>query len=303
VGVAKVSGVRVRKAWMGLLLGLLSLWPVLGAAQQPLLVRHNLTAQQNDRTLAYEEEVLRLVLDKTVARHGPYKLVRVAGISQKRAFAELEIGGLDLVSSMTSVAREAATQPVRYCIYKGLLGVRVGMGSAEAVARLEGLRSRDELSRVPLGAVFDWPDLQVQKEAGLAVVSLSDFASGLKRLRLGSFELLPLGIVEAPPIAANAGLSLIESWVLAYPSAYYFFVRRGNDALARRLSDGFEIALHDGSFERLFERRIGPQVKAANLATRRVFRLRNPILPEATPTTRRELWHPFALKMFEGAPP
>jgi hypothetical protein len=285
----------------GLLALALVLVPALASAARPLVVRHNFTAQQNHEALSYEEELLRLVLDKTVAARGPYELVRVSGISQVRAFKELDGGGLDVVSTMTSREREAAALPVRYCIYKGLLGVRIGLGLPAVVRRLEGLHDRAALAQVKFGGVFDWPDVDIWHEAQLDVVKLADFSTGVRRLKLGSFELLPLGVVEAAPIAADQGLALIESWVLAYPTAYYYFVNRRNQALAQRLSEGFEAALRDGSFEKLFERRVGALVRAARLPGRRVFLLPNHDLPPGTPVRRRELWHPLAVEMFPEA--
>jgi hypothetical protein len=178
-------------------------------------------------------------------------------------------------------------------LYKGLLGVRIGMGAPTVVDALEGIQSREELNRVKLGQVFDWPDYAIQTEAGLQVLRLTSVASSIERLKSGTFELLPLGIVEVAPIARQYNLKTISTWAIAYPTAYYFFVSKKRPELAQRLEYGFEQAINDHSFDQLFAKRIGPLITAADLDHRKLFRIRNPYLPEATPLARRELWHPL----------
>jgi hypothetical protein len=197
------------------------------------------------------------------------------------------------MTSMTSEARELAGIPIRYCLYKGLLGIRIGMGTQAAVAELDRIQSREELNRVKLGGVFDWPDYAIQSDAGLQVMRLTDVASSIPRLKLGTFQLLPLGVVEVAPIAKKYELQTVSTWAIAYPTAYYFFVSKARPELAERLEYGFEQAIKDRSFDQLFSKRIGPLIAATSLERRKLFYIRNPYLPKATPLARKELWHPL----------
>lgn len=273
----------------------LTVFSVCADAAEPLVVRHNFYADQNSETLNYKGEVLALVLEKSKARYGPYvmKKVDLKDWSQSRTYNQLEHGQLDLISSMTSEAREKSGLPVRYCLYKGLLGIRIGMGSETRVAELDKIQTRDQLNQVKLGQVFDWPDYAIQTHAGLQVLPLSSVASSIPRLRLGSFDLLPLGVVEIAPIARQHNLKMISTWAIAYPAAYYFFVDKNRPELAERLAYGFEQAIKDRSFDRLFSKRIGPLIADAGLANRKMFYIRNPFLPKATPLERKELWDPL----------
>lgn len=268
----------------------------LGASCQaaPLLVRHNLYVSADSNTLNYKGEVLALLLEKSKAKYGPYTLQRnmQLGWSQSRAYSRLEQDELDVMATMTSVERERVAIPVRYCLYKGLLGIRVGMGSAEAVRVAESVQTMDQLKKVSVGAVFDWPDYLIMRDAGLNVVRLGDLPSSFGRLQANSFQLLPLGIVEVGPIAQRNQLATVASWAIAYPTAYYLFVSKKRPELAERLNYGFELAIKDKSFDRLFERHIGPQLQAQGLERRTLIYLKNPKLPPETPLQRRELWHP-----------
>jgi hypothetical protein len=270
-------------------------------AAEPLVVRHNFFVDPKAQTLNYKGEVLQLILEKSKIKYGPYvmKMGEQQGGSQSRAYNQLEHGNLDLISSMTSVAREQSSLPVRYCLYKGLLGIRIGMGSPGVVDQLDRIQTREELNQIKLGQVFDWPDYAIQTAAGLQVMRLTDLATSIPRLKSGSFQLLPLGIVEVTPIAQRNELKIISSWAIAYPTAYYFFVSKRRPELAERLEYGFEQAIKDHSFERLFAKRIGTLVASTGLENRRLFRIPNPTLPKETPLGRKELWHPLVLNSLQ----
>lgn len=265
-------------------------------AQSPVLVvRHHFFANPESQELSYAGEVLTLILEKSKAKYGPYQLEGhgSAGWSQNRVYAQLKAGTLDLTASMTDTEREASSIPIRICLYKGLMGVRIGMGTPAVVQALNAMSSRKELDKLRLGQVFDWPDYAIQKAAGLNVLRLTDLSSSIPRLKLGGFDLLPLGVVEVAPLAQEYGLATISTWALAYPTGFYFFVSKDRPELAERLSYGFELALKDKSFDQLFAKRIGPLVAAAELEKRTIFYIPNPALPKATPLLRRELWHPI----------
>lgn len=270
-------------------------------AAEAMRVRRSVPGQLNSSEQLYQGEVLELLLEKSKAKYGPYRLERMVtrGMTQSRVFRELQAGRLDVTTSMTDETREDMAIPLRYCLYRGLLGVRIGMGLPATVEALDKIQTREELNQIELGQVFDWPDYTVQHDAGLKVTRLSDFNAGVKRVQEGSLPLMPLGIVEVAPIAKARGLATISSWAIAYPTAYYIFVSKNRPELAERLQYGFELALKDKSFDALFNKRIGSQLTAAGLDKRRMFYLPNPYLPKATPMERKELWHPLVLNKFQ----
>jgi hypothetical protein len=72
----------------------------------------------------------------------------------------------------------------------------------------------------------------------------------------------------------------------------YLYTSKANSKLAKELEDGFNKAIADGSFDKLFYS--SPQVKdiveKANMKNRKVFYLDNPTLSKETPLDRKELW-------------
>ena len=270
-------------------------------ASDTLRVRRSVPGQLHSTEQVYQGEVIELLLEKSKAKYGPYVLETFVtrGMTQSRVFRELQAGKIDVATSMTDDTREQMAIPIRYCLYRGLLGVRVGMGLPTTVEALDKIQTREELNKIELGQVFDWPDYTVQNEAGLKVTRLTDFNAGIKRIQDGSLPLMPLGIVEVAPIAKARGLVTISNWAIAYPTAYYIFVSKNRPELAERLRYGFEQAIKDHSFDALFNKRIGTLVNAAGLDKRKLFYVPNPYLPKATPLERKELWHPLVLNKLQ----
>ena len=85
-------------------------------------------------------------------------------------------------------------------------------------------------------------------------------------------------------------LAVEPSVVLHYPTAIYFFVRQGNTQLAADITDGLEKMIADGSFEKLFQQYYGATIRKAALKERRVFELKNPLMPKDMPIGRKALW-------------
>lgn len=277
------------------LLALLLLSAAVPPAQaDPLRVRHALAQQQSAAEITYELEVLQLLLDKTQASHGPYRLEGSAPMTQNRAFLQLVAGEVDLISSMTSREREVQGLPLRVCLYRGLQGVRLPLMLSNRREELDAAGATQPPRALHNGQVADWPDTAVLAHNGWQVdrlPRLGQFGELLRRRRL---DFVSLGVLEAYPIAGTRHEVVVgERWAIAYPSAFYFFVSPTRPELAERLRIGWDRALADGSFEALFEQRLGAQLRRARLEQRHWWRLENPALPASTPLADARLWHPL----------
>lgn len=267
-------------------------------------IRYMLSQQQSAKVITYERAVLDLLLEKTVASHGPYRLQASQAMTQSRTFRRLADGELDLTTSMTSSAREAAAIPVRVCLYRGLLGVRLPIAASARRGGLDSVEQVAQLRTLNLGQVADWPDTAVLQGNGMRVLGLNRLEIFPEMLRRERIDLFALGAIEAYPIVdALAGVAVLEHWLIAYPSAFYFFVSPAKPELAQRLRKGWELALADGSFEALFEQWAGAQLQRARLSERRWMVLRNPDLPQATPLQDERLWHPLVRSRLFNATP
>lgn len=247
----------------------------------------------NDRRDDYPLALLGLALKKSRTAYtlqpSPVFMLQV------RAVSELEQGrSVDVIWTMTSAEREKALLPVRIPIDRGLMGWRLLMVREKSLAQFGALASVDELKRLRGGLGFDWPDTTILKQSGFSVDESVRYGDIFLKLASGRIDYFSRSVQEIwgeLDAHRHEGLAVEPTLALHYPTAMYFFVNRGNTLLAADLQRGLELALADGSFERLFQQHFGALLKRAELDKRRVIDLPNPLLPPGTPLQDRRLWH------------
>ncbi|NYE63347.1 hypothetical protein FHW58_004577 [Duganella sp. 1224] len=214
---------------------------------------------------------------------------------QNRALAELQAGRVvDVLWTMTSQQRERDLLPVRIPLDMGLIGWRLLLIRQRDAARFGAIRKPAALQALDALQGHDWPDTDILRANHYRVQTASDYAGMFKMLESGRVDYFPRAVFEVWHEAAafaGQGLTVAPGLALHYPSAFYFFVRRANPALAAAIQGGLESMLADGSYLRVFQDYFGELTARSALATRRVFELRNPLLPAATPLGQRELWY------------
>lgn len=265
----------------------------LAAASGGMLIRHALVDLPPGAP-NYELALLRLLLDKTLHSHGPYRLSPAPVMSQGRAQLELAAGEVDVASSITTTERESGALPVRVCIYRGLQGVRLPIGLTRRRQDLQAIANLAQARQLRLAQVEGWPDTRILKANGLnvqAILRRDSYPALLERERI---DLFAMSAIEVYPLVDPLpGISVIDGWLMAYPVASYFFVNPRVPALAERLHRGWDVALADGSFVAHFDHLLGPQLQRSGLQERRWLMLNNPDLPAATPLRDERLWHPL----------
>lgn len=264
-----------------------------------MIIEHSLSqSSSTDGKLSYEEELLILILDKTKKKYGPYKLIPVKGLTQSRAFNSLENNNIDLMTIMTSKKYEEKSFPVRICIYKGLLGVRIPMVNKTDKATLNNIKNLDELKKIKMGLVFDWPDTQILDSHNFSIDKATEFKHLVSKLKADRFELLPLGALESYELAPGLGFDVIDNWAIAYPTGYYFFVSKKNPLLAQRIDEGFRKLIDSGEYDTFFYKHFKKYLELANLEKRKIFYIKNKDLPPLTELDKKSLWYPFIWKKF-----
>jgi len=215
-------------------------------------------------------------------------------MQQNRALQQLTANDeISVVWSMTTTAREKDLLPIRIPIDKGLLGWRIFLINKNDAPQFEQLQTLEQLKPFAAGQEHDWPDIQILSANGLKVYASIDYASLFKMLRAGRIDYVPRSIVEIwgeQQAHQDMDFAVEKSIVLQYPAAEYFFVNKNNKPLATALEKGLRAAIKDGSFEKIFTKYNGEAIKRANIKNRKLFKLRNPDLPEETPLTEKELW-------------
>lgn len=244
-----------------------------------------------DERSRYSLRLLELVLQRA------YLTYRVElhpiRMQQGRAIVRLKNDeGIEVLSTMTSAAREQEMLPIRIPIDKGLIGWRLLLINKAQASKFTDITSLDELKTLTAGQGNDWPDVQIMRANGLNVYGTTNYPSLFHMLESQRLDYFPRSVSEIWSEADHyqERLMIEPSIVLHYPTAIYFFVRKGNTRLATDISEGLEKMIADGSFEKLFQEYFGDMIRRSALKERRVFELANPLMPSGIPVERKNLW-------------
>ena len=269
----------------------LLLLPLFSSAQPQQVIYSWPMSMLGDARGSYPIALLHLAIEKSGAE---YQLVPSGQVmTQHRTLRQLgSKSGLDVVWTMTSPEREKELKPVRIPIDRGLIGWRLLLIHNDNEQKIQQLDEK-QLKTSPSIQGSDWPDYPILKANHFRVLGSGDFDSMFKMLQAKRIDYFPRSITEIwPELQQKAGMSLTVApkWVLHYPAALYFFVQKDNIELANAIEIGLLHAIEDGSMQQLFLQHFSSAIQQADLKSRTVVQLINPILPAETPLKNKALW-------------
>jgi hypothetical protein len=182
--------------------------------------------------------------------------------------------------TMTSTEREKRSLAIKFPIYQGYMGWRIFLikPSAQVFFKTDML-IKDLKSLVAVQAP-DWADTKILKANGFNVVGASSYAKLFNMIKLGRANYFPRSILEVWSEAdyfASQGLVVEENLMFKYPSEMYFFVNKLNVELAKDIEKGLALVKSDGTYQLLFETVHQSMLERANLHSRTVINLENPL--------------------------
>lgn len=274
--------------WLRLLLICL-LAPFLCAAEP--LVYYWPFSTPHDTRGDYPLALLRLAIDKSGAQ---YQLIPSGELmTQHRTLRQLGAeNGVDLVWTMTSAEREKNYRAIRIPIDRGLLGWRLLIIRREQMESFSAF-SEKTLKTTPSVQGSEWPDYQIFKANHFKVLPGDDFDAMFKMVQAKRVDYFARSVTEIWPELqqkADMSLTVAPKWAFYYPTALYFFVHKDNVKLAEAIETGLQSAIEDDSMKQLFLQHFSKAIQQADLQSRTILLLHNPILPAETPLQNKELW-------------
>lgn len=258
------------------------------------------SADDIDSRYDYDWAVLRVAMEKTVPRFGPFDIRQSTQVmSWQRMGQELLLqgGGINVLARATTPELEKQFIPIRLPIDRGLLGYRMFLVRDTDLPRFAAVRTLADLRKLRAGQGKDWIDVPIMRAAGLPVVEGANYRGLFAMLDAGRFDYFSRGIDEAgrefeERRTSYPHMAVEPTLLLQYPLPLYFFLRRDDEGklLARRIEAGMEMMIKDGSMNTLFQKFKGESIKSGALHKRRVIHLDNPHLTPGTPLSRSELW-------------
>lgn len=255
-----------------------------GASAAPQLLRV-VTPGLHPSSMAhavYFPRLLRLALEKTRAE-GPFEIVELRQhLTSPRQATEIKNNGIiNLMWDGSNRQREEQLWPVRVSLLRHLNDYRVFLIRAGEQQRFSRVRTLDQLRALTAGSGVNWPSTDVLRANELPVVTSISYEHLFPMLRAKRFDYMPRGVYEAfheQRTRTADHLAVEQTIFLHYHVPFYFFVSRENAALGQRVERGLQMAIKDGSFDKLFKsipafRQAQAEIDAG---TRRVFELQTP---------------------------
>lgn len=252
-----------------------------------LLPLHSVASQQyvyyggNERQ-DYYTELLQLALSYPTGH--AYQL-KASGLNlpKQRAFDLMNArAGIDVLFGSVNAERLKHYRGIPFAILKGYNGWRVALVNRQTPDILQGIHSKQHLSRLVAGQFLTWSDTAILRSNGLRVETSADGDGMYGMLERGRIDYFPLSVLEVAHelrIHQKPQLMIDPHLLLIYPTATWFYVAKDNSALADALLQGLQQANRDGSFDLLFQRHFGPVLQQLNLESRTRVLLDNPQLP------------------------
>jgi hypothetical protein len=253
----------------------------------------NLMSNSTDETLP--AKVIREVITELGMSYS-YPYENDPDTTQERLSSDVQSGDMDIIWIMTSEKIEKNFQAIYIPIYRGTLGMRLGIVKRENKNIFANVRSLDDLKKFTAGQGKIWADTFILEANDLSVAKTLKFPNLFYMLEGDRFDYFPRGFFEPwSEVERFSDLDLVvEPHILIrYTSPMYFFTNKKNDDLVAKIHAKLLEKIADGSYQKLFfaDERISDGLSQGQLDKRVVIDLKNPFLTDQTPLKNKALWY------------
>ena len=216
-------------------------------------------------------------------------------LNTARAIGAVESKKFDVMWGGSTSTYEDKMLPIRIPALKGLLGHRIFIIRAEDQEKFNQINTLADLKRFKAGLGTLWGDTKIMKLADIPTVTTIKYPNLFSMLEGGRFDYFPRALHE-PWVEVKSrpelNLTIDKHLMLIYPFAQYFYVEKSNKTLHDKIYKGFEMAIADGSYDKLFfsHPMIKDVLEQANLKQRTVIRIKNATMHPDTAFDRKEFW-------------
>ncbi|EJL9432804.1 ABC transporter substrate-binding protein [Vibrio cholerae] len=241
-----------------------------------------------------DDKKLHLTLVKEVVKRSErfdgieYIYAKTGEPAATRVLSDLESGKLDIVWTATSTDLEKRFIPVRFPIFRGLLGMRIGLIHQKDSQLLSSVQSKADLMRFKICTGKTWPDTHILDANGLVTAKSLKYPNIFEMMLAGNrCHFFARGVMEPfAEVASHPELPLtVDSHImLRYRMPYMLFVSKSNPDLAEHLLEIMTEIFDEGLYDEMFfnDSEIKAVLTQANLKNRVIIDLENPYLTVET---------------------
>ena len=249
-----------------------------------------LPKSSSDVRFNYYLDLLKLSLDKTIKEYGTYKInIEYTDISRQRLITYLSEGSpfVDVIWTGTNIEREKAMLPVRVPLLKGLKGLRLLIINKYNQDVFSNIKNVNDLKKLVAIQGVDWPDTAILLANGFKVETSTNYDGMFKMVSSQRVDYFPRALNEPfDEILLRPDLDIMieEKIMLFYFLPNFFFVNIKKPILRDRIEKGLNIAISDGSFDKLFYNHPSNKevLNKINFSKMKIFKLDNPYLTKET---------------------
>ena len=263
-------------------------------AKETVLI--NRPVSDDDLRSDYPHALISAALKKTNDLYGEIQLSYAKKMQWQRAKIMLEEGTfIHILQAATRAQWEKDLIPIRIPIMKGLLGNRIFLINKKNQNKFSKINHLGELKQLKAGLGQDWSITTIFQQNEFNIVKWGSYEGLFSMLDAGRFDYFPRGINEAPEEYQQRkdkfpNLHIEETLLLNLPLPVYFFVTPKKPKLAKRVEEGLNIMIEDGTFDKIFYGFHQEILNRLKIEKRRVFNINNPNLTPETPLDRKALW-------------
>ena len=251
-----------------------------------------------DKRYDYDNAVIKLALDKTVAKYGTYRIALSPVLSYAQATDALFNNSLNNFVMKASYDQNFSQHAafVEFPVDLGIVGYRVCFTSQANKERVAQVQTLDDLKQLTHGQGTGWADVEILRQNGFTVREVSHYQSLFLLTAHGSFDLFCRGTNELLPeyeeFKKFPDLTYNETFSLAYPLPRFFFTAKENQELIKRLDEGIKMAYADGSLQQLWLSNYQDSINFVRLDKRKIFYIDNPLLKGLSDNYKKYMYKP-----------
>lgn len=260
---------------------------------------YSASESSTDHRYDYHWAVFKAALEATRSKFGSYTLTKVEPMTEARAISEImsPSGQINTMVLDSTSQLERDLLPVKIPVDKGLIGYRVFLIRDQDQSRFSRVKTLDDLRKFSIGQGKDWSDVAIYERGGFHVVKSTSYEGLFDMLAAGRFDAFGRGVTEVlPELEEHKGrlpsLSIEKSVLLYYPMPFYFWFPKNDWGTrnARRVQEGMQIIVANGTLDKMFTSQFDPVIKALQLKGRTLLRIPNPDLPPEQPFGNERYW-------------
>ncbi|QIR16078.1 amino acid ABC transporter substrate-binding protein [Shewanella aestuarii] len=202
---------------------------------------------------------------------------------------------MDLLWTATSTEYESQLLAVYFPLYRGTLGMRLGIVRDNNTSLFSNVKNLADLQRFTACQGKMWADTHVLEANGIKVAKSLGYPNIFPMVEADRCDYFPRAIFE-PWVEvereAQYQLQVEPHIMLRYKMPFFFFVKQGNLALADHLNTILFAMFEDGTYQKLFnaDADVKKALKLGHLNKRVVIDLTNPYVSDRVNAIPSQVW-------------